>query len=254
MNHDEVKSLLEAFLDDEMDLATSLAVETHVQECPQCKSWLEERRRLAAHLGDLPLRYETPERLLSAIRAQWPPAEPRRRRISAWFGGVALSTLLVVGGYFLGHGLHPPAPLGAELVDAHIRSVLSPHAVDVVSSDRHTVRPWLSSQLPFSPPVPELTTQGDVLVGGRVDVLNGVRVAALVYRHGQHDVNVFVWPTSTTQLAAPVSASRDGYRIASSRIESFTVTFVTDLSADELQAFQTRWRDGAAVPRRAESP
>ena len=46
MTHDEIRSLLDAYLDDELDLATGLAVGAHLQDCQQCSAWLAERRSM----------------------------------------------------------------------------------------------------------------------------------------------------------------------------------------------------------------
>ena len=96
-----------------------------------------------------------------------------------------------------------------EAVASHVRSTLGPHLVDVASSDHHTVKPFLSSKLGFSPPVYELQLPGSVFVGGRVDYLDGQPVAALVYRQGEHVVNAFVWPSgrATASRNSPPSAA-----------------------------------------------
>ena len=68
--------------------------------------------------------------------------------------------------------------------------------MDVLSSSHHTVKPWLSSKLPFSPPVPDLNDQGDTPLSARVDYVEHSPVAALVYQHGNHRIDVFVWPST----------------------------------------------------------
>jgi len=100
-----------------------------------------------------------------------------------------------------------------EAVASHVRSTVGPHLVDVLSSDHHTVKPFLSSKLGFSPPVSELPLPGSVFVGGRIDYLGGRPVAALVYRQGEHVVNSFVWP-ETAGDSKPEFATQRGYRIA----------------------------------------
>ena len=106
--------------------------------------------------------------------------------------------------------------------------MLGPHPIDVLSSDHHTVKPWLSSQLPFYP-VPELAQQGDSLLGARVDYLGSNRVAALVYQHGHHQINVYVWPRDAVAVAPPRDGAIDGYHLTTARVGSFIAVVVSDI-------------------------
>jgi anti-sigma factor RsiW len=122
-----------------------------------------------------------------------------------------------------------------EVTASHVRSTLGQHLVDVASSDHHTVKPWLSSKLDFSPPVPDLKEAGSTFLGGRVDYLDGRPVAALVYRQGQHVVNSFVWP-GTSAEGAPRFAIERGYRSAHWSRNGMTHWVISDLSDQEFRA------------------
>jgi anti-sigma factor RsiW len=104
----------------------------------------------------------------------------------------------------------------------------------VPSSDHHTVRPWLSSKLDFSPPVDELQVSDSVFLGGRVDYLDGHPVAALVYRQGAHIVNSFVWPSSGKDSSPEFSAGR-GFRTAHWSQGGMNHWVVSDLNAEEFE-------------------
>ena len=84
--------------------------------------------------------------------------------------------------------------LTRDLVSSHLRALAAPAAIDVVSSDRHTVKPWFAGRVEVSPPTVDLSQQGFPLVGGRVDYVGGRRVAVLVYKHAQHLIDVYVLP------------------------------------------------------------
>jgi anti-sigma factor RsiW len=250
MTHEQAQSLLDAWLDNELDPATALALEAHVHDCPSCRAWLAQRRALLAQLRAAAVRYPVPAELPARITAQLGAARqpaaarprPRPTRQVQWFGALAAGLIVAIGGFLLGRSWPRAPDLRAELVSASVRAVLSAHAIDVLSSDHHTVKPWLSAQLPFSPPVPELAAAGDALLGGRVDYLGSMRVAALVYQHGHHQINVYVWPQDAMRIDAGLDVQADGYHLLSTRAGSFAAAMVSDLSAPELAQFRDRWR------------
>jgi anti-sigma factor RsiW len=116
-----------------------------------------------------------------------------------------------------------------------VRSTLGQRLVDVASSDRHTVKPWLSSKLDFSPPVTELPLPGSVFLGGRVDYVDGRPVAALAYQQGQHVVNSYLWPSDGKDRAAAFSAER-GFQIAHWTRNSMNHWVISDLGREEFAA------------------
>jgi anti-sigma factor RsiW len=247
MTHDEVRVLLDAYLDDELDLATALKVDTHLQGCQACAAWLAERRALIDPLHAAALRYPMPPEMSARIRSRLRSASARVALPPRWIGALAAGLVVSIGGFLLGQSWPRAPDLRAELVSASVRAVLSQHPVDVLSSDHHTVKPWLSSRLPFSPPVPELASQGDELLGARVDYLDHARVAALLYQHGRHQINVYVWPRSAMPRAAPAEAAIDGYHLMTAPAGAFTAVIVSDLSVEELTAFRERWAASAGA-------
>jgi anti-sigma factor RsiW len=133
-----------------------------------------------------------------------------------------------------------------EAVASHVRSTIGEHLVDVASSDHHTVKPFLSARLGFSPPVHELQLPGSVFLGGRVDYLDGRPVAALVYRQGEHVVNSFVWPDSGSD-SKPVLASERGFLVAHWVQGGMRHCVISDVNRDEFQRLVDAVRSGAAT-------
>jgi len=85
-----------------------------------------------------------------------------------------------------------------------------PAEIEVASSDQHTVKPWLSARLDYSPPVRDLANDGFALTEGRLDTLDRQPIATLVYRYRQHTIDVFVCPSRPMRRRphyAPCAAS-----------------------------------------------
>jgi anti-sigma factor RsiW len=122
-----------------------------------------------------------------------------------------------------------------DVVASHVRATLGQHLVDVASSDHHTVKPWLSSRLDFSPPVAELQLPGSAFLGGRVDYLDGRPVAALVYRQGPHVVSSFVWPASAKD-SRPDFAQTRGFQTAHRRHAGMQHWVISDVNRAEFDA------------------
>jgi anti-sigma factor RsiW len=146
----------------------------------------------------------------------------RGRPASGWFApSFGRGVLTGAGGGLLAAALaffliapsviSPRAALLDDLVNAHVRSLLPAHLVDVESTDRHTVKPWFAGHVDVSPAVYEFTPQGYHLLGGRADYFEHQRAAVLVYQHGAHVINVFSW---AGEGALPADTTRNGYHLA----------------------------------------
>jgi anti-sigma factor RsiW len=232
--------LLHALADGELDAGNALEVEAHIAGCAGCAAEYEAMRQVKARLGAAPLAYAAPPTLLArldeALEAE-AAAPPRRRRgigAETWVLSGAISAL--AASFVLFAFTPQGAPLEAELVDAQARSLEAQHLVDVETSDRHTVKPWFNGKIDFAPPVVDLAPQGYPLVGGRLDRLNGRRVAALVFRARAHVINLFVWPGEAPP--APMTEHREGYTLIRWGAGGLTFWAVSDVDPGSLAAFQ----------------
>ena len=228
--------LLGAHLDNELDVRSSLELETHLRGCAACRAELADHRTLQesarAHLTRFAPSPALQARLATAVRG---PGRPRR----AWFAGAgamfAIAALLVVF-VLVRPGDGNDRRLGGEIGDAHTRSLLADHATDVLSSDQHTVKPWFNSKVPFGVPVSDLVVSGFPLVGGRLDYVGRRDVAALVYRRGNHLVNAFLWPEAAD--AAPTELVERGYAILHFARGGLAWWLVSDASPADLRELQ----------------
>jgi anti-sigma factor RsiW len=172
------------------------------------------------------------ERELSAIAGR-PASRGLTRRWMAMAASLIVALSLGwIGGTLSGRG----GPGEDELVSAYQRVVSSEHAVDVASTDRHTVKPWFAGRIAYSPPVYDLTAQGFPLEGGRVDVVGGRKVSVLVYRRNQHRIALSLWPSSAGDTPAKVTV-RDGFAMADWHHAGFEMHAVSDIAPAEMSAF-----------------
>ena len=111
------------------------------------------------------------------------------------------------------------------------------HLVDVVSTDRHTVKPWFNGRLDVAPPVIDLTAQGFTLIGGRLDYINGRAVAAIVYRRRVHIINLFVAQRMGSALQSPRLESVQGFNVRRWTSQGLNLLAVSDINSDELEEF-----------------
>jgi anti-sigma factor RsiW len=210
MNCEEILTLLDAYFDNELDLANTVAIEEHLRTCAGCRSQYQLRVALRRQLEDPDLRYAAPNDFAEQIRKRLAlSSRPTRKifsfRAAAWIPA-AVAAAAVFGAFVyanIGRLLPAEAPsLVAEVASDHIRSLIGTHLVDVESSDQHTVKPWFAGKVDFSPPVRDFVDQGFKLVGGRLDYVRGKNVAVLVYRFKNQYVSLFICPERTPEAAS----------------------------------------------------
>jgi anti-sigma factor RsiW len=120
-----------------------------------------------------------------------------------------------------------------QLTSSHVRALVVNHSIDVVSSDRHTVKPWFAGKLDYSPKVRDYVTDGFELAGGRLDYVNDRVVAALVYKRRLHSIDVYTWPTTEANSAVEIQA-RKGINLAEWADGGMKYYAVSDIDRAEL--------------------
>ncbi|HEX3355599.1 MAG TPA: anti-sigma factor [Tepidisphaeraceae bacterium] len=233
-----MKDLVHAYLDGELSLTEQLNFEQHLSTCPQCEQAYQSFSRLREGLRQPDLRYELPPQLREKLRGVTQSSQ--KRMMPFVFGRVlamaATFAILLVGGSLLWSTHVNQRSLAQDLVDAHVRSMLANHLMDVASTDQHTVKPWFDGKLDFAPPVVDLAAKEFPLIGGRLDYLRNHPAAAMIYQHRKHIINVFVWPENGTDEAIR-ETTLNGYQLIEWRHNNMREAAVSDLNLEELKQF-----------------
>ena len=241
--HASVASFLGAYIDGELDLVKSIEIETHLKECPRCQTEHRNNLTVRAAMRTDQMYFRSPAKLQNQIlTAVEKPREALRNGVNAWWRWMAIAASVAFA-TILAFNLMPTSSqkttndqIAQEVVSGHIRSLMLPnHAVDVVSSDQHTVKPWFDGKIDFAPPVKDFANQGFKLIGGRTDYVGNRSVAALVYQHQQHFINLYIWPSQPVNSANP--SSLQGYNIVNWSKDGMIFWAVSDLNKTELQQF-----------------
>ena len=245
-----VRKLLTAAADAELDLRESTEVDSHLRGCAGCRAQFESERALRGAIGRNASYIRAPAALEARIRAALPPTSaphasvPPRR---SWQWPVAIAALASLFAIVSTIGLYVALSgaddrVGDEIVSSHVRSLLANHAVDIASSDQHTVKPWFAGKLDFSPPVRDFASDGFPLVGGRLDYLDRHPVATLVYRYREHTIDVFVRPLPGRITPTPpvTLATLRGFNVAHATGSGMEWWAVSDVSPDVLSGFLAR--------------
>jgi anti-sigma factor (TIGR02949 family) len=240
------RTVVHAYLDGELDAVRAVEFERHLEQCVECVSGLEAQEALSSALQRSQLYEKAPvelrEKIVSATRPASKVVAMTPRRVMIWRALAAAAAILLVmyAGWRAVPGLRGDnyaTMLASQVVDAHLRSLQPGHSMDVVSTDQHTVKPWFDGKLEFAPPVQDFASVGFPLQGGRLDVVHGRTVAALIYGRRKHVISVFVWPMREHDEGFG-SGAEQGYQYVAWHAAGMEFCAVSDVSAADLEQLQ----------------
>jgi anti-sigma factor (TIGR02949 family) len=251
---------LPAHLDRELGESDAREMDQHLHACPACQREFVRQMTLRNAVRQHASYFAAPAGLESRILSALPGAHDTQREPASprWYQGAwnwlnvgsVLASLLVLA-WSAGLYLATPtsnALLAEEVMSSHVRSLMVNHLADVASTDQHTVKPWFDGKLDFAPVVNDFAAQGFPLIGGRLDYLDQRAVAALVYRHRLHLINVYSWPAAKPGQTAPQTLSIRGYHLVHWREAGMVYWMVSDLDERDLLVLADRLQKAAQVP------
>jgi anti-sigma factor RsiW len=253
----EFQEGLEPFFDNEANFETAREMQAHIEQCLTCEGLFSGCLAVRRCLQNPDFRYrpaadlshQIHRAILNEIRSgSRPRSSPldwlSRFRLPNWLlpvtAGAAAVLILWTGFALRSSRISLTSDSGSglveQLVSNHLRSLIANHLMDVVSTDQHTVKPWFTGKLSFSPPVFDFSDQGFKLIGGRLDYLGKNEIAAVIYQHRQHYIILFVWPSQAGQTG-DIITHKEGYNLYGWTAHGLALWAVTDAEPDTLKAF-----------------
>jgi anti-sigma factor RsiW len=248
---------IQAYFDSEVDAVAAAEIERHLEHCAGCRALLSDLEQVRSVLRrDVEYARAPPllrARVARALDQESAARRPKDPKLKVWrartfwagaAGGIGGTAIAASIAFLL---LAPPLlnPVINDLVSAHARSLMPAHLIDVVSTDKHTVKPWFAGHADVSPVVADFEPQGYKLIGGRADYLDHQRAAVVVYQHGAHVINVFSWAAGPSR-SLPRDTTRNGYHLAFWRQGDLEYCAVSDTGWDELLGLKQLLRSASA--------
>jgi anti-sigma factor RsiW len=246
MTCDSWQNTLDAYVDESCPPDERDAFEEHLRTCQSCSTEALGRLQMKRAIRAAASRYTPPPefrlRIEKSIQAKQKP-----RRISAllpWVTAFAAALLLVVLplALWMRHSSRDQAL--AQLVDLHIATLASANPVDVVSTDRHTVKPWFQGKLPFTFNLPELENSQYKLLGGRLVYFNHRPAAQLLFELRKHELSVFIVQGNDGSVA-PVNARENGFSTESWTHDNLRYVVVSDAAPADVHALGELFRNAS---------
>jgi anti-sigma factor RsiW len=231
----------QAYLDGELEGVAATEAERHIETCAECQQVSADAAQLSDAIRSDAMAYRAPDALRARIGAMLdseaaPRVVPFKRR-NFWYGALSGAGAMAAAASVAFLMILPPSAetLAQSITDDHTAALTSGRLIQIASSSHHVVKPWFAGKVDVSPPTPDFPDQKFVLAGGRVDHVAGSKAAVVVYKHGRHVIDLFVWPDKGSVL--PGNATRHGYHSIFWKSGDLNFAAVSDTERRELEKF-----------------
>jgi len=254
-SHETWIGKLDAYLDGELDSNQMQGLDRHLRECPGCTAEVLRRVQWKRAIHSAGQCYVPDPALRERIQKSIAPAKPGWWQWRPVFAATAAVLLLLAGARIVQQEIAQPkqhlvqeSRVAGELADMHVATLASANPVDVVSSDRHNVKPWFAGKIPFSFDLPELQGSQFELVGGRVTYLEQSPGAQLLFRVRKHQISVFIFQAKAMPGIMPGNMPTDFEKAKEMDARSFHLESwqrnglqyfaISDVAPEELRALR----------------
>jgi anti-sigma factor RsiW len=182
---------LDTYLDGELPPEEMRAFDIHVRGCASCAAEALSRVQMRRKIQSAGKRFAPTADFRRRVQGSI-ASKPQRRFHPAWIFAGALAVVAVLLSTYVGMQRSRREQAYSEIADLHVAALASSSQVDVLSSDRHTVKPWFQGKIPFTFDLPELQNSEFSLLGGRMTYLGQTPGAHLIYTVRKHEISVFI--------------------------------------------------------------
>lgn len=196
------KTKLETYVDGEIPEEEMRRFDAHVRSCASCSADALARVQMKRAIQVAGRRF-TPSAEFRKKMQRRIAGKPQRSFRLGWMFAAAAAVVVVAAALTSAYLVRSGREVAyrdhvfSEIADLHVETLASASPVDVVSTDRHTVKPWFQGKIPFAFNLPELQDSQFLLIGGRVTYLDQTPGAHLIYDIRKHHISVFVFPERT---------------------------------------------------------
>lgn len=238
------RQMLDAWFDGELDAATSAEFAQHLSACPACSALRTDREALRKTLKTSAPYFTAPASLRPAVMRQLAAAQDTRpaTRRAPWWQMIGLATFASLASALLTVWmLHAPldnaiSPWQELVVARHVAGLADPQQqIQIASSDRHNIKPWFNGKLDFAPTVADLSAEGFVLLGARLEQIEQQPAAALIYQAREHSISLFM--TRSAQPEAMTIKTVRGFHVARWVVGGVRFAAVADTDVREIERF-----------------
>jgi anti-sigma factor RsiW len=230
---------LDTYLDGELSANEMRDLDAHLRTCPSCAADVLSRLQIKRAVHSAGKRYSPSPEFRERIRKSI-AAKPRLSPMRMWLRASAAVALLLVAGLVtisVRQQRLQRQQTFSELADLHVSTLASANPVDVLSSDRHTVKPWFQGKIPFTFNLPELQNSEFTLIGGRVVYLGQAPGAELIYQIRKHQISVFIFPDRAVgrDLGSNSSQKQLSFNIETWDRDGLRYFVIGDASANDIR-------------------
>jgi len=239
---------IDPYLDTELSRAEVQDLEAHLKDCPACSAEALARSQLKRSVHLAGQAFSPSAALRARMEQEIRPSTPVRRWLWApQLAGAVIVLLLAVAASMLWLREVRSRQIVSELTDLHVATLASSNRVDVVSSDRHTVKPWFQGRVPFTFDLPELAGSPFELLGGRLTYLDQEPGAELLFQVRKHLLSVFVFRDSAEldRALAGGALRKLSFNVESWQDNGLRYVIVTDAAQADASDLRARFAQAA---------